>query len=148
MQISLAGAELYVRTFWFVLIGVPIFGLIALIIGTTPIIRYIGMVSLLWPVTIPARAGLITSRVGRQLMRPTVVEILEEAVVFEDSQDPAVRMGMRYESIRSVRIMRGLYALMTRRFAFTVFPIDSFLTESDRDRFEALLEENGLTVRA
>lgn len=49
LQVALASAEEYVRALWWILIPVPIFGVLALLQAPNDLIRGIGTICLVWP---------------------------------------------------------------------------------------------------
>ena len=62
MELTYAFSEIYVRALWWALIGMPISGILVLALLPQPIMKYIGAVMILWPITIPE---------GRRCSRPT-----------------------------------------------------------------------------
>ena len=56
-------AEEYVRSFWWFVAVVPLFGMVSLVVGSG-LIQVIGMFAVLWPLSIPARAVLTGWKAG------------------------------------------------------------------------------------
>lgn len=135
-DISLNYAIEYLRTFWWAIAGVPVFGLVCLILGRDAVVQAFGLVCLLWPLTIPARAFLLTSKASRQMMKPTTLEISEDCLLFSASDGTGTRLHTA--SIRSIRRRGGQFVIRTRMLAMSLVPVDAFLGDEELKAFLAL----------
>jgi hypothetical protein len=69
-QIAYWTAFEYIRRFWPAFISFPIMGVIILIFLPVQQMKAVGMLMLLWPFSIPARAILITGKAAKRALRP------------------------------------------------------------------------------
>ena len=135
-DISLSYAIEYFRSFWWAISGMPVFGLVCLILVHDAVVKMFGAVCLLWPLTVPARAFILTSKASRQMMKPTVVELTSEHLLFKAADGTGTRLHL--EVVRSVRRRGHLYVIRTRRLAMGLIPVEAFLGEEERLAFEEL----------
>jgi hypothetical protein len=126
-------AEEYVRTFWWFVLIIPIFGVICLAFGSG-LLQVIGFMAVLWPFSIPARAVLSSSKAAKLLTRGTWVK-LENGTFFFSAED-GKGLKLSLSSVRDV-VVRGDYALVRmRRFGF--IPIArAALAEGDLEKLLA-----------
>ncbi len=135
-QISFATAQQYVRAFWWLLISVPTFGIICLVLSDDQALKLCGLICLLWPLTIPARAFIVTSKPSRCLLRPMTLLLGDDSLILRADENSG--MKLKKSSIRSIHMRGALYVLLTRTLGIVLVPIDAFLTEEDRLTFERL----------
>lgn len=130
-------AEEYLRRFWWVILGVPVSGLLMLLLIDHPVVKYLGFVGVCWPLTIPARAVLITNKKARRLARPTWVSVEDDAIYFHDESGGGTKIP--FSIVSGLRNSGDLYVIQTRNFSFTVMPSESLASEEDRAEFESAL---------
>lgn len=71
----------YLRTFWWFIGVIPLFGLI-MMIWTNGLMQVIGMFAFLWPFTIPARAVLTTTKSSRLFTGGCKLFVYEDRLEF------------------------------------------------------------------
>lgn len=96
MELAYATAALYVRTLWWALIGIPISGILILILFKLPIMQYLGAVMILWPITIPGRAVVITSDQRKLYMQRTVAAFRDEAFYLDPEGGTPTRIPLTW----------------------------------------------------
>jgi hypothetical protein len=120
----------YLRTFWFVLLGPFLFGIVLLFVGPNQTARIFGLILAIWPMTVFSRALLLTGKAAKLWGKPTTVTLAEDGYYFESQGEPVSRLKLRFESIRRV-IPLGRYLLFqTRRFGFVPIPDDALPTDA------------------
>jgi hypothetical protein len=112
----------YLRTFWFVLIGPFLFGIILLFVAPNQTYRYFGFFLAVWPMTIFTRALLLTGKAAKIWSKSTVMTVDKDAFLFESQTEPVSRFKLRFESVRKVVPLVGFQLLQTRRFGFVPIP--------------------------
>lgn len=115
----------YLRTFWFLLIGPFLFGLVLMLIGPNEISRFFGVVLVVWPLTVFARSLLLTRKNAKVWAKPTVMMVAEDAFLFESQTEPVSRYKLRFESVRKIVPMMGYILIQTKRFGYVPIPEDS-----------------------
>ncbi len=120
----------YLRTFWFLLIGPFLFGLVLMFLGPNEVSRFFGVVLVVWPLTVFARSLLLTYRNAKVWARPTVMTVAEDAFLFESQTEPVSRFKLRFESVRRIVPLMGYYLLQTRRFAYIPVPEEAISKEA------------------
>lgn len=138
MQVSLGAARQYVLRYWWAVVGIPVFGLICMLATSDAYLRAFGAVCLLWPFTIPGRSFLLTSKAARNLLRPTVLALGDDALYFVSQSADGMKLPLR--QIRSVDRQGDLYVVRTRSFMMIPVPADALLGDRERSRLEALGE--------
>ncbi len=113
----------YLRTFWFILIGPFLFGIGLILLGPNQMSRFFGFILAAWPMTVFARALLLTGKAARAWAKPTVMTIAKDAFLFESETEPVSRFQLKFEGVRSVVPLLGFYLIQTRRFAFVPVPV-------------------------
>ena len=131
----LAATE-YLRLFWWYAAIVPLFGLLLLIFSQGPL-QMIGMMALLWPLTIPGRSFLSSSKSSRLFTQPCFMEANDEAVVFYSvSEEPKrKRFAIPAADIRDIVERADILLLRTRRFGIAPVKRASFSSQEDEDAF-------------
>jgi hypothetical protein len=131
-------AEEYLRSFWWMFIGIPVSGLVVLLLVPGAIAKYIGMVCLLWPLTIPARAFLLSRKISKVLSKPTTAEFREDGIYFE-GQD--IRSRALWSTIRNAEVRKEYLILRTRRLSILLVPMEA-IPEDQRDKALGLVAEH------
>lgn len=112
----------YLRTFWFVLIGPFLFGLVLTIVGPNQMSKFFGAILVIWPLTVFARSILLTSKNAKVWAKPTVMTVAEDAFLFESQTEPISRFKLRFESVRRVMPLMGYLLIQTRKFGYVPVP--------------------------
>ena len=120
--LSRLAALYYLRTFWFVLVGPFLFGIVLLFVGPNQIARVFGVILAIWPATVFTRSLLLTGKVARVWSKPTVMTVDKDAFLFESQTEPVSRQKLRFESVRKVVSIAGYDLIQTRRFGFVPVP--------------------------
>lgn len=138
MQLMRAASMQYIRRMWPVLIGFPLFGLLAMILGPNRLVQTIGLLAFIWPFSIPARVILGSWSKAKRLMRPTWVLLEGKAVYFHDEAGGGMQLPLA--QVRRVDKRDGLFVLETRRFNFALIPVSAFGAK-DAESFERILRK-------
>ena len=80
LELARTGALQYIKTFWFILAGVPLAGILLLIFMPSKFGIAFGLLFLAWPLTIPGRVALVSWQKGNLLLKPTLVRLLGRRV--------------------------------------------------------------------
>lgn len=122
-------AEQYVRNLWFVIAGVPVFGLFAVFMPGTELTQTIGWFCLGWPLTIPLRGYLVTAKMASRFSRPTKVVLTgEDLLVASEGSVKGLRLSRN--QIRSVSERYGYVVVTSRRLAFLLVPSSALLKDA------------------
>jgi hypothetical protein len=139
---SLLSAKEYFRMFWWFAAVIPLFGLFMLIFGRGPL-QVIGLMGLLWPLTIPGRSFLSSSKSSRLFTRPCEMEADEEKITFSNVPTALkpLRFTIRAMDIRDIAERGDLLLIRTRRLGFAPIRREAFLSSEDEDAFFQLVAE-------
>jgi hypothetical protein len=142
LELSLLSAKEYLRMFWWYVAIVPAFGLLLLIFTTGPL-QVIGLMAMLWPLTIPGRAFITSSRSSRLFTQPCYMEADESQVVFYSvAREPKqLRYVIRAVEIRDTVDRGGLLLLRTRKLGFAPIKKAAFPAAEVLAAFEVLVAE-------
>lgn len=125
-------SEEYVRTFWWFVIPVPAFGVIALAVGQG-ILQVVGMFAVLWPLSIPARSVLVTSKVGRALAAGLVLRLDNEKLQLVADDGGGSQLSLA--AVKDLVLRNGFFLIRMRTTGFIPVPVDAFSSDEDRQRF-------------
>lgn len=114
------GVAQYLRSFWWFVAIIPLFGLIATIVGSG-ILRGMGIFALLWPFSLPARAIVATSRTGKLLERGAWASF-EDGLFFLHGEE-GQGFKLRLSSVRRIDRRMGFLVLVIPRGAFLAIPL-------------------------
>ena len=81
-QLVYWSANEYIRRFWPAFIAFPVSGLLLLVFMPTQVGIGLGTMMILWPLSIPARAILLTGRAAKRVLSPTRMVAEGEHVYF------------------------------------------------------------------
>ena len=116
----------YVRTYWWFVAIIPTFGLVTFLFGPG-VMKAMGLMALLWPLSLPARAIFATSKTGKLLEKGAYAS-LEEGVLYLHGVDGG-GMKLSLASVRRIERRRGFFVLVLARGAFVALPQDSLSPE-------------------
>jgi hypothetical protein len=136
---QLTGAQLirvssaaYLQRFWWFASIYPLFGAGLLLLTTDPLARYVGVIALLWPFTIPLRAVYTLTR-ARRISSNTRIGVDGDDLVNMGENGREVRRPI--EAIKSVRRVSGAILLYTTATSYIVVPTWEFESQADADAF-------------
>lgn len=137
----------YLRTYWWFVAVIPTFGLVMFFFGPG-VMRVMGMMAILWPFSLPARAVFATSKTGKLLEKGAYASLEEGVLYLHGTEGNGMKLSL--SSVRRIERRRGFLVLVLSRGAFVALPQTALspefaseierevLTESDEKR-EALL---------
>lgn len=135
-------AEAYVRLFWWFILPGPLFGLLLLMFFREQIIQAIGALGVVWPMTIPFRAYVITTKVAKRLYgQPTQVIATDTSLLFVSE---ASKFKADYVTLRNAYIKHSMVVINTKRYAVLLIPVSAF--GGNTDPFMKVLAEHGVRV--
>lgn len=127
-QVALASAEEYIRALWWILIGIPLFGILALVVAPNELIRGMGFICVVWPLTIPIRAVTASARAGALYGRPTTLAIDGDWLYLKGENGKGLRLAR--SEVWTVRLGGGVWRIKTRRLSVLLAPDAAVLPES------------------
>ena len=133
LALAYLGVAQYLRAFWWFAAAIPLFGLIALVVGSG-LLQVMGLMALLWPLSLPARAIFATSKAGKLLERGAWAS-LEGSTLFLHGEEDGAKLDLA--TVRRVERRRGFIVLSLARGDFLALPLDGIGPE-----FAARLEES------
>lgn len=125
LELARTGALQYIKTFWFILAGVPIAGILLLIFMPSKFGIAFGLLFLAWPLTIPGRVALVSWQKGNLLLKPTIAEITPNAILLRD-EDSGKGIRVPNDWIRKVWTYADLYVIEGQRFKFVMLRKSAF----------------------
>ena len=137
LELAYAIAALYVRTLWWALIGLPISGVLIVILMQVPIMRYLGAVMVLWPITIPARAIVISADQRKLYIRPTIATFRDEAFYLDPEGGTPTRIPLTW--IRRALRRGEMYVLVGDRGKIVLIKASAFTAEGQVEIEGALM---------
>jgi hypothetical protein len=136
-DLAKVGAITYFKSFWWFALTIPLFGIFAFAFGSG-ILRAIGAMAILWPLTIPGRAFLASSKSSRLFTRGCKVLGDETALYFQGDNNDGMKLVR--ESFRRIESQGGLDLVHTRRLGVIPIPKAAW-SEADYAAFRAELTE-------
>ena len=127
------------RTYWWFVAIIPTFGLVMFLFGPG-VMRAMGLMAILWPLSLPARAIFATSKTGKLLEKGAYAS-LEDGVLYLHGTD-GNGMKLSLASVRRVERRRGFLILVLARGAFVALPEEPLRPDFD-DELERKVTENG-----
>ncbi len=115
-------AEEYVRQFWWFVLIVPLFGAVAFVWGSG-LLQAIGILGILWPVTIPARAILGGWKAGTFFSSGVRLSMDDEALYFAGSNGKGMKLSR--SSVRKVVERHGFLIVRFGVGEFVAVPLEA-----------------------
>jgi len=137
IELASVGALEYARQFWWVFAAIPISGIVALALAPNNLFRYFGTVCILWPVTIPARAAIISSRLAKLFSVETIAEVSEGQLRFARKDGKGGKIDLT--AIRNTAIVANALVARTKSLGFVAIPDRAFESTEQRDAFRRAL---------
>jgi hypothetical protein len=134
LQIARAASLLYIGKAWWLIITFPLFGVWMLMTSHEPALQYVGLVSILWPFSIPARGIIVTRKSARILMGETVAILEDDALYIKGPQGAGSKVGL--DRITKVHRSLGLFVIEVKHYVFVLVPIDAFASDAEAGAFE------------
>ena len=113
----------YLRTYWWFAAIVPGFGIVLLLFGPG-VMKVMGLMSVLWPLGLPARAILATSKAGKLMERGAWASVDEGILYLHDAKGES-GLKLSLASVRRVETRRGFLVLVLARGDFVALPLDA-----------------------
>jgi hypothetical protein len=114
-------AEIYVRSFWWFIIIPPVFGVICLFSGSQ-LLYGVGMLGVLWPITIPARAAFISAAAGKFFSKPVRVVLSANTLYFYGSESRGMKLSLA--NVRKIEERHGYILLIYGIGQFAAIPTE------------------------
>lgn len=127
LQLAYLSVSEYARQFWWYVATIPAFGLLLLIVGDNTM-KVIGMMAMLWPLSLPARALYATRRSARLFLGRTEAEFREDGIYFRPESGKGLRLDRG--SIHDMFVRKEWLVFRTRKFQFIPIPREAI---SDQD---------------
>ena len=119
LALAYLGVAQYLRSFWWFAAIIPLFGAIALLTGSG-VLQVMGLMALLWPLSLPARAIFATSKSGRLLERGAWAS-LEGSTLLLHGENGGLRLDL--SNVRRIERRRGFIVLSLPRGDFLALPL-------------------------
>ncbi len=139
VQMAYITAEEYIRSFWWFVGIVPCFGVLALIWGHGNL-QIIGLLAILWPISIPARAILTTAKSAKLFDKGVWIGVADDGIYVHGTLNQGLKLG--FDSVRDSVERQGHVLVRTTRLGF--LPIRA---ESIRDPETAATLRSWLSER-
>jgi len=133
VEIGRVGAVQYIRTFWWILTGIPICGLLLLFFFRSTFGVLFGSLLLLWPITIPGRIILLTWKSAQKLTQQTTARVTEEAIYLSPPMGTGTRIPASWIkkiwAFGDILVVEGrlLNFVLIRKSAFTADQIQTMM---------------------
>lgn len=128
-QVAYWGAREYIRRLWWAFVAIPLSGVLLLIFGSG-LMRVIGVMAVVWPLTIPARSTLATRGVARRLTLPTTLLKDDEYLYF--ATEPRERsFRVKLSEIRSATLRGDALVIEIRPLGFAFVPFGALGGKSE-----------------
>lgn len=117
------------RTYWWFVAIIPAFGLVLLLFGPG-VMKAMGLMAALWPLSLPARAIFATSKTGKLLEKGAWASLEEDILYLHGNEGGGFKLGL--STVRRTEQRRGFFILVLARGAFVAIPLaatdEAFLT--------------------
>lgn len=125
----------YLRSYWWFAAIIPLFGVIATIVGSG-LLRGMGIFALLWPFTLPARAIVASSKTGKLLEKGAWASFEEGFFYLHGENGQGFKMSLG--SVRRVDRRMGFFVLVIPRGAFIPIPLSAASEDFQRGTEEQI----------
>ena len=123
LSLAYLGVAQYLRTYWWFAAIIPGFGIVLLLFGPG-VMKVMGLMSVLWPLGLPARAILATSKAGKLMERGAWASLEGGTLLLHDANgEGGLRLNLA--SVRRVESRRGFLVLVLVRGDFVALPLDA-----------------------
>lgn len=128
-QLVYWSANEYIRRFWPGFIAFPIMGVILFILMPTQVGIGLGMLLILWPLSIPARSIILTGKAAKRVLSPTKM-VAEGEHIYFNVNPPEMNYRVNKNSVRDVITRKEYVVVELWKFKMIFIPLSSF-TEKD-----------------
>lgn len=120
LALAYLGVAQYLRTYWWFAAIVPACGLLALLF-LPGILKAMGLMALLWPLSLPARAIFATSKAGKLLERGAWASLEDGVLYLHGAEGGGLKLDLSV--VRRVERRRGFLVLLLARGDFVALPL-------------------------
>ncbi len=138
-QLVYWSANEYIRRFWPAFIAFPISGILLFILMPNSAGIGLGTMMIMWPLSIPARSIIFTSRAAKRVICPTRMVAEGEHLYFiVDPLDLNYRVNKK--SIRDVVIRKEYVCIELWKFKMIFVPLDAFIDKIEVQKLRKFTE--------
>jgi hypothetical protein len=134
LQLAYWSSFEYVRRFWPGFIAFPISGLVLFFTVAFPPIKALGMLMILWPISIPARSILITTKASKRAMLPTKL-IAEGNHVYFVTEPATLNYRISVDTIRDVKTRVEYVVIELWKYRLVMVPYSAFSSPDEIKEF-------------
>ena len=124
-QLVYWSANEYIRRFWPGFIAFPIMGVILFILMPTQVGIGLGMLLILWPLSIPARSIILTGKASKRVLSPTKM-VAEGEHIYFNVNPPEMNYRVNKNSVRDVIPRKEYVVVELWKFKMIFIPLSSF----------------------
>lgn len=140
-QLVYWSANEYIRRFWPAFIAFPITGILLMVLMPTQIGIGLGMIMILWPMSIPARSILLTGKAAKRVLSPTRMVAEGEHLYFIVNP-----MEMNYrvnkKSVRDVILRHEYVVIELWKYKLIFVPLNAFIDKVAVQQLQEFTEVN------
>ena len=140
-QLVYWSANEYIRRFWPAFIAFPISGLLLLIFMPSQVGIGLGIMMILWPMSIPARAILFTGRAAKRVLSPTRM-VAEGDHLYFIVNPMELNYRVNKKSVRDVVLRKEYVCIELWKFKMIFVPLISFTGKDAIKELRAFTEVN------
>lgn len=133
-QLVYWSAAEYARRFWPAFIAFPISGVMLIAFMPTQIGIGLGMMMILWPMSIPARSILFTGKAAKRVLSLTKMHTSGEHVLF-DVNPAELSYRIHRDSVRDVVVRPECVVIELWKFKLVYVPRTAFADKAEIDEF-------------
>lgn len=120
LALAYLGVAQYLRTYWWFAAIVPVFGIALLLFGPG-VMKAMGLMAILWPLSLPARAIFATSKAGRLLAKGAWASVEDETLYLHGEGGDGLKLSLA--AVRRLERRRGFLVLSLSRGDFVALPL-------------------------
>ncbi|MEI7577607.1 MAG: hypothetical protein WCK51_12000 [Armatimonadota bacterium] len=115
----------YARRFWPFFISIPVTGLLISLLFQGNLYKGLGMMMILWPISIPARSILLTTKASKRAILPTKMVTEGEHVYFV-TEPLSFNYRIHRDQIRDVKTRVEYVVIELWKYRFVYVPYKAF----------------------
>jgi hypothetical protein len=138
-QLVYWSANEYIRRFWPGFIAFPIMGIILFIAMPTQVGIGLGMLLILWPMSIPARSILLTGRAAKRVLSPTRM-VAEGEHLYFIVNPLEMNYRVNIKSVRDIVVRKEYIVVELWKFKMIFVPITSLNGKNSIKELRAFTE--------
>jgi hypothetical protein len=128
----------YIRRFWPGFIAFPITGIVMFVTMDVQVVKGLGMLMTLWPLSIFARAILISGRAAKRVLNPTKM-VFEGDHAYFIVEPHELNYRIHKDSVRDVKSRVEYVVIELWRYKLVFVPYFAFKSPEDVQEFRRLL---------